>query len=142
SVLYVNQDTTVTLDRERHLALSAGEVFVEVTPVRDGVGPFVVDTPKREVTALGTKLAVRTDDAKTGVLVTQGTVAARGVGMRLSAGQELAPDGTITDAPRASYRLDWTRDLMAEADTPLVPGSEFSGGALIAVDPYGQQAKL
>ena len=35
SILYVNQDTTVTLDRERHLSLSNGEVFVEVTPIRE-----------------------------------------------------------------------------------------------------------
>jgi ferric-dicitrate binding protein FerR (iron transport regulator)/tetratricopeptide (TPR) repeat protein len=142
SVVYVNQGTTVTLDRERHLALSAGEVFVEVTPVREGVGPFVVQTPKRDVTAVGTKFAVRADATKTGVLVTQGSVRASGVGEPIPAGRELAADGTLADAPRASYLLDWTRDLMAEADTPLVPGSEFGGGALVAVDPYGEQAKL
>ena len=142
SILYVNQDTTVTLDRERHLSLSNGEVFVEVTPIREGVGPFVVQTPKREVTAVGTKFDVRADGAQTDVLVTQGSVAATGVGDRILAGRELSRDGTIGDAPRASYRLDWTRDLMAAADTPLVPGSEYSGGALVAVDPYGQEAKL
>jgi ferric-dicitrate binding protein FerR (iron transport regulator)/tetratricopeptide (TPR) repeat protein len=142
SVVYVNQDTTVTLDRERHLALTSGEVFVEVTPVRDGVGPFVVQTPQREVTAVGTKFAVRAGAAKTGVLVTQGYVLASGVDGLIPAGSELSPDGAVAGAPRASYLLDWTRDLMAEADTPLVPGSEFGGGALVAVDPYGQQAKL
>jgi len=142
SVVYVNQGTTVTLDQERHLALSAGEVFVEVTPVRDGVGPFIVQTPKRGVTAVGTKFAVRADAATTSVLVTQGFVTASGHDGLIPAGSELSPDGTIEDAPRASYLLDWTRDLMAEADTPLVPGSEFGGGALIAVDASGQQAKL
>ncbi len=142
SVVYVNQDTTVTLDRDRHLTLSAGEVFVEVTPVRDGVGPFLVQTPQRTVTAVGTKFDVRADAAKTGILVTQGAVRASGVNDLIPAGHELSPDGQVADAPRASYRLDWARDLMAEADTPLVPGSEFGGGALVAVDPYGQQAKL
>jgi tetratricopeptide (TPR) repeat protein len=142
SVVYVNQGTTVTLDRERHLALSAGEVFVEVTPVRDGVGPFVVRTPQRELTAVGTKFAVNAGAAQTSVLVTQGYVMASGHDGLIPAGYELSANGTVADAPRASYLLDWTRDLMAEADTPLVPGSEFSGGALIAVDPYGQQAKL
>jgi ferric-dicitrate binding protein FerR (iron transport regulator)/tetratricopeptide (TPR) repeat protein len=142
SVLYVNQGTNVTLDKERHLALSAGEVFVEVTPVRDGVGPFVVQTPKRELTAVGTKFAVRADAAATGVLVTQGSVRASGYAGLIPAGSELSADGSVSDAPRASYLLDWTRDLMAEADTPLVPGSDYAGGALVAVDPYGQQAKL
>ena len=31
---------------------------------------------------------------------------------------------------------------MAAAETPLVPASEYDGGALVAVDPYGQEAKL
>ncbi len=31
---------------------------------------------------------------------------------------------------------------MAAAESPLVPGSEYAGGALIAVDPNGQEAKL
>src|SRR5262249_32567030 len=108
----------------------------------DGVGPFVVQTPKREVTAVGTKFRVRADETKTGVLVTQGYVLASGHDGLIPAGSELSPDGTIADAPRASYLLDWTRDLIAEAETPLVPGSEFGGGALVAVDPYGEQAKL
>jgi ferric-dicitrate binding protein FerR (iron transport regulator)/tetratricopeptide (TPR) repeat protein len=142
SVIYVNQDTTVTLDQARHLNLTSGEVFVEVTPVRDGVGPFLVETPKRGVTAVGTKFAVRAAAEATSVLVTQGAVTASGHDGLIRAGSELSPEGTVSDAPRASYRLDWTRDLMAEADTPLVPGSEFGGGALVAVDASGQQAKL
>jgi len=144
SVLYVNQDTTVKLDQERHLTLIAGEVFVEVRPMSlvEGVGPFVVQTPKRELTAVGTKFAVRADAATTGVLVTQGYVVASGHDGLIPAGSELTPDGAVADAARASYLLDWTRDLMAEADTPLVPGSDFGGGALVAVDASGAQAKL
>jgi hypothetical protein len=38
--------------------------------------------------------------------------------------------------------LAWARDLMAAAQSPLVPGSQYAGGALIAVDPNGQEAKL
>src|SRR5207248_5356798 len=37
--------------------------------------------------------------------------------------------------------LDWTHDLMA-ADAGLVPASSYDGGALIAVDANGQEAKL
>ncbi len=45
-------------------------------------------------------------------------------------------------APRASHVLDWTRDLIAAAESPLVPCSSHTGGALIAIDPNGQEAKL
>ena len=31
---------------------------------------------------------------------------------------------------------------MAAAESPLVPGSQYAGGALVAVDPNGQEAKL
>ena len=144
SVLYVNQDTTAKLDQDRHLTVSAGEVFLEVRPMdlHAGVGPFVVKTPQREVTALGTKFAVRADAAATSVLVTQGYVMASGLDSLILPGSELSPNGKVQDAPRASYQLDWTRDLMAEADTPLVPRSDFDGGALVAVDASGAQARL
>ena len=45
-------------------------------------------------------------------------------------------------APRASHVLDWTRDLMAAADSPLVPDSKYAGGALVAKDPNGQESRL
>jgi tetratricopeptide (TPR) repeat protein len=145
SVLYLNQNTAVKLDAERHVTLAAGEVFVEVTP-REQAGDratFVVQTAKREVFALGTKFAVRADDTGTGVLVTQGKVKVNGIETPILSGQQLAPDSDKqTPAPRASHVLDWTKELMTAAESPLVPGSQYSGGALIAVDPYGQQAKL
>src|SRR5262249_56146747 len=40
------------------------------------------------------------------------------------------------------YGVGWTRDLMAAAETPLVPASQYEGGSLVAVDPEGQEAKL
>jgi tetratricopeptide (TPR) repeat protein len=145
SVLYLNQNTAVKLDAERHVTLAAGEVFVEVTPHEQAGNraTFVVQTAKREVSALGTKFAVRTDDTGTGVLVTQGKVKVNGIETPILSGQQLAPDSDKqTPAPRASHVLDWTKELMTAAESPLVPGSQYSGGALIAVDPYGQQAKL
>src|SRR5439155_21818356 len=48
----------------------------------------------------------------------------------------------IQPAPRASHQLDWTRELMAAAESPLVPCSKHAGGALIAVDPNGQEVRL
>ncbi len=105
SVLYVNQGTKVTLDQERHLTLTAGEVFVEVKPMDlpQGVGPFVVQTPKRELTAVGTKFAARAD---AGLLVTQGYVMASGHDGLIPFGSELSPEGQVQDAPCASYWLD------------------------------------
>jgi tetratricopeptide (TPR) repeat protein len=145
SVLYLNQNTAVKLDEDRHVTLSAGEVFVEVAPREQagGKATFIVHTAKREVAALGTKFAVRADDAGTSVLVTQGKVKVNGIETPVVSGQQLAPDSAeLSPAPRASHVLDWTKELMTAAESPLVPGSQYSGGALIAVDPYGQEAKL
>src|SRR5262249_49910245 len=59
------------------------------------------------------------------------------------AGQQVRPGSeAIEPAPRASHVLDWTRDLMAAADSPLVPASKHAGGALRAVDPNGQEVNL
>src|SRR5262249_40985194 len=58
-------------------------------------------------------------------------------------GQQLLPSGSdIAAAPRLSSALEWTRELMAAAETPLVPANRHSGGALVAGDPFGQEAKI
>ncbi len=146
SILYVNQNTEVRLDQNRRLKLTAGEVFIEVAP-RDAKAAganFVVQTPRREVTATGTKFRVQADNAgRAAVLVTQGSVRVDDVAEPITAGQTLDADKTtFAPAARASHLLDWTRELMAAAETPLVPDSKYTGGALVAVDPYGQEAKL
>src|SRR5207253_3185179 len=76
SILYLNEKTTVQFDAERHLRLSTGEVFIEVSPREQGseAATFVVQTPRREVSALGTRFAVQADAGGTGVVVTQGKV--------------------------------------------------------------------
>jgi len=141
SVLYVNQNTTVALDANRRVKLEAGEVFVEVAP-RGPDNPFIVKTGEREVTAVGTKFAVRADkEGKGGVVVTQGKVKVGS--LEITAGQQLELAASqAAPAPRASAVLDWTRELMAAAESPLVPDSKYTGGALVAVDPNGQEAKL
>src|SRR5262249_2440705 len=59
------------------------------------------------------------------------------------AGQQLAAGAAKPEAaPRVSHLLHWTRELMAAAEATLVPASKHAGGALIAVDPDGQEAKL
>ncbi len=143
SLVYLNQNTKVEITRDRHIKLAKGEVFVEAIPAKSEADRFIVETAKRAVTALGTKFAVTASDLGTGVLVTQGKVEVTGLDAKLTTGQELAPGGDKpTVGPRASAALDWTRDLMAAAESPLVPAGRYSGGSLVAVDPYGQEAKL
>jgi ferric-dicitrate binding protein FerR (iron transport regulator) len=158
SVLYLNQHTVVNLEKSRHLTLHRGEIFVEVAPRHPAEktsdqphrDQFVVVTPDRRVTALGTKFDVRTGDEGTRVVVTQGKVQVSGMKLPLLAGQQLDPHGLagsgterpVTAARRATHLLDWTKELMATADSPLVPDSRHAGGALITVDPSGQESRL
>src|SRR5438445_3288963 len=88
SIVYVNQNSAVTLEADRRVKVTGGEVFVEVLPQLEAK-PFVVQTPQREITALGTKFDVRADAEGTGVLVTQGKVAVSGLSQPVPAGQHL-----------------------------------------------------
>jgi ferric-dicitrate binding protein FerR (iron transport regulator)/tetratricopeptide (TPR) repeat protein len=146
SILYVNQATTVKLVKDHRLVMSTGEVFLDVSRRQRTMNDaLTVETTDGDIAALGTKFAVRADHASAKVLVTQGTVHI-GQGMnapRVYAGEEVAlKDLTRVPATRASFALAWTRELMAAAESPLVPASDHQGGDLIAVDPYGQEAKL
>jgi hypothetical protein len=145
SVVYLNQNSVLTVRADRQVSLATGEVYVEVAPRPQGseAAAFVVQTAQRQVAALGTKFAVRAGAAGTGVVVTQGKVKVNDSDVLLLAGQQLDPGADQpVPAPRASHLLDWTRELMAAAESPLVPTSKYGGGALIAVDPNGQEAKL
>jgi len=166
SVLYVNEKSTLRLVRERCVELAGGEVYAEVAPrAANTPSPdFLIVTPHGTIQALGTKFRIASSPQRAETSVVEGriqvidarlaqltgevrdVVAAR---RKLSAGQrmafaagrkfaELTPDA----APRSSYTLEWTRDLMAAAESPLVPGSKYAGGALIALDPFGQEIKL
>lgn len=143
STLFLNQDTKVRVESERKLMVEAGEVFVEVMPHQliEGKEPFVVNTPQKSVTALGTKFLVKADKAETGVIVTQGKVQVSGIEEPLTAGQELTED-ECRPAPRFSEALLWTKDLMAAAESPLIPKNEHAGGVLVAIDPNGQEMSL
>lgn len=160
SVLYINADTTINIASARLIELMQGEVFVEATPISDDEHhnqPFVVRTPDRTITALGTKFAVRHDNQDASVVVTQGKVIAQenqsnsdSTAFEIRAGQQLltsnqpqqASQPAVVPAPRADHALAWARDLMLAAHSPLVPKSEHAGGALVCIDPFGQQAKL
>ncbi len=157
SVLYINQDTTLRLDEDRKVHLETGEVYVEVSPrAPDQNGAtFTVQTADRTFTALGTKFAVNAERKGSELLVAQGKVKVEspgfletvlhGFALRNStrqAGEAVPSDAQASPAERVTHVLDWTRDLMASANAVLVPASQYDGGALIAVDSNGQEAKL
>jgi ferric-dicitrate binding protein FerR (iron transport regulator) len=142
SVLYINENTTAKLEAPDRLAVTAGEVYLD-TVSADKNPPFLVQTPKREIRGSRSSFGVRALDTGTDVVVTRGKVKVSGLTDSLVSGQRLAPESSKpVAAPRASHVLAWTRDLAAAAETPLVPSSQFAGGALLAIDPNGQEAKL
>jgi tetratricopeptide (TPR) repeat protein len=143
SILYLNQNSRVKLTAPRQINLIAGEVFVEVVPQRAEMEQFTVQTLKGEIAGSQSQFAVRHEAAGTGVVVTRGRVKVSGIHDPVVAGQELVP-GAIkaVTGSRASHALGWVRDLMAGAESALVPASKYAGGALVALDPNGQEAKL
>ncbi len=147
SVVYLNRDTAVTLTAAREVALRRGEIYVEVAE-DPAAARFIVSTPQRQLTALGTKFDVRVAPEGTQLQVTQGKVAVSDLQLPVLAGQQLMLEGPaegqpdISPAPRATHTIEWTRDLMAAAHSPLVPASRYSGGSLVAVDPQGQETRL
>ncbi len=140
--LYVNEKTEVEVVAARHISLHAGQIYLEVAP-QDKASSFVVKTTNRELTATGTHFAVAADPNAAGLVVTQGKVAVKGIEKEVAAGQQVAAgESAISSAVRASHTLAWTRDLMAAAETPMVPACQHGGGELIALDPQGQEIKL
>jgi hypothetical protein len=143
SVLLVNAGTAIKIAGPRRLHLTTGEIVVAAAPGQGDDAGFVVVTPKRELTAAAGTFAVRAAKDGTGLVVARGRVTVSGLDETVRAGQQLTADAEKpTAAPRTSHLLGWTRDLLAEAESPLVPASPHSGGALIATDPDGQEAKL
>lgn len=141
SLLYVNQESQATLTADRTLELASGEVFVEVSPRAEGSGEtFRVQAGSRTVSALGTKFRVKAKRKGVDVLVTQGKVKVDDV--MVLAGQQLGVENQVAPAARATHLLRWTRDLIVAGASPLVPSSKHAGGALICVDPWGQQTRL
>jgi ferric-dicitrate binding protein FerR (iron transport regulator)/tetratricopeptide (TPR) repeat protein len=147
SMLYMDQNTKVTLVANRELRLESGRIFLDVVSAREDPtkGPFLVKTDKRKIEAMGTKLAVTCTKTADTLDVINGVAKFEGADQLVVAGQRCTTSGskaTIESAPGAAHELGWARDLMVAADVPLVPTGKYDGGALVAVDPYGQEAKL
>ena len=142
SILYVNQNTRVKLDADRRVTLESGEVFVEVAPRQETGERFIVKTPQARSHCPRHQVRRPGGSARAPASSSR-RARSRSTRVELTAGQQLEPGrGERSSAPRASYVLDWTRELMAAAESPLVPASKYTGGALIAIDPNGQEAKL
>lgn len=125
--------------RERDIDLQRGEAFFAVA--KDASRPFVVHVDGREVTAVGTRFAVRRDSDGLRVVVTEGLV-------RLDSPDPGAPDRQSTtflpagsvaeiDADSTSLRfgtpaeaeraLSWRSGVLAFRDTPLAAAAaEFN----------------
>src|SRR5262249_3000183 len=142
SILLVNQSTTATLEAARKLTLSAGEVLLDLVP-SEKASKFVVETTKGTVSGLGTQFSVRATGKGPGVGVHRGQAKVRLLTGAIAAGQQYVPGKhKPMPAPRLSHVLNWTRELVTGSEGSLVPASQQTGGALIAVDPDGQEAKL
>jgi hypothetical protein len=142
-VLYLDQNTRFQSGAAGQGTLTSGRICL-------AGGNMTVTTADRTVVFAGGRGEVWSDGKQSGVLVASGVAvvlprdsAGPTATARLSSGDELLPGAwQATAAPRATARLDWTRDLVAEGEAPLVPASSYAGGALIAVDANGQEAKL
>ncbi len=164
SILYVNSNSSVLVRSTRSIDVTRGSIFVEVAQKPDAA-KFEVITPNRTVISLGTKFAVNVADSETAVTVIQGRVLVSGVDEPVAAGQKLVATTSeaenlnrtggltptarqdnqkyiLTSLPSAASELEWTRDLIAAATGPLVPKSEYAGGALVTIDPNGQSSQL
>ena len=147
SIVYLNQNTTLHVDADRHVKLERGEIFVEAVRADETADQsyFEVETSSKKLKALGTKFAVDAADKAMSLFVTQGSVQVEGSNEAVQSGQMLKTEAektTLQPARRASHDLDWTRELMIAADSPLVPSGKYESGSLVARDAYGQESKL
>src|SRR5262249_56655338 len=128
----VDRESKVKVESPRQIVLQAGQLYVETT-IKDNKS-FAVESPIGKVSGNEANFAVRLDRGKLGVIVARGSVTTSGPLVRkltVKAGQQLIPGSKeVSAAPRASHLLGWTRELLAEG-SPLVPGSQYAGGALI-----------
>ena len=116
------------------LVVEAGEVVVE-TPKGT---PLKVRTRRESFAVEDARLAIRVDDAPS-VLVLRGSATELANAFVLKAG-EVRENGRTAVATRTARDLEWTVPL--EDDALLVPASRFGGGALVAKDPQGNDAKI
>src|SRR5262249_4274353 len=116
--------------------LNEGEIVIDVPATEVA---WDVQAGKRTVSGRAARFAVT---AAGDVLVLHGKVEISDLKNPLTGGQQLAAGRDRPEpATRLTQRLAWMRDTLA-AETPLVPGSEHAGGALVARDSSGRDVPL
>lgn len=125
----------------RHLQLSRGEAYFDVAS--DKARPFVVETAKGKITAVGTAFTVRINKSKIDVLVSEGRVAIHAgqearanvtthgenvqpiqSGMEVAAGQEAVFEDNVervneVGADVLARKLSWRQGVLAFSAEPL-----------------------
>lgn len=114
----------------RHVLLLTGEALFEVA--KDATRPFVVQAGDLTVTAVGTAFAVRKDDARVDVTVTEGVVELRrddappsAIPQRVAANQRAVLTSTVSlqieqaQHQESERRLAWRTGMVAFDSEPL-----------------------
>ena len=142
TIVIARSGAKFAVEKRRELRLEKGELYLIVAKSDT---PFIIRTNDGEVHATGTRFSVSASD-NTQAAVAQGTVVLKSsVGdVALGAGQK----GTLVEskaptrgpAKRISYLVNWAKEALAQ-DELLVEALPRENG-LVAIDPYGQEAKL
>ena len=134
--------TQYSVEQQRRLRLEQGELYLIVAKSET---PFVVETADGKVRATGTRFAVSVGN-KTEAAVAQGTVVLESSDgeISLGAGQQgtlvKSQPPTRRPAKRLSYLVNWAKQALAQEKLLVKTQPQDSG--LVAIDPYGQEAKL
>src|SRR5262249_12205783 len=142
------------LQTENLVTVSRGDAFFTTPRAGAGAPPAAalsVVAGDRAFAGTQARFALQCADGSARLLVAEGEVTAfssshqqPGQALVTVRPGDLPPPGALAapPSPRVPHVLDWTHDLMAAAAPQLVPASPYDGGALVAVDANGQEAKL
>ena len=142
TIVIAHAGTRYSIDAPRQITLEQGDLYLIVAK---SDSPFVVKTEQGEARATGTRFTISAA-GKTEAAVAQGTVIleSKSGNIELGAGQKgtLADDVRPTREPakRLSHLVNWARESLKQAELLVEPSQKENG--LIAIDPYGQKARL
>ena len=147
TIVIARKGTQYKVEQPRKLSLEKGELFLIVAKSET---PFVVKTADGEVLATGTRFTVSTGSTNS-QSATQAAVAQGQVILKSSTGEielGVGQQGTLTQseeptrspARRLSHLVNWAKDALKQEEL-LVKQVDKENG-LIAIDPYGQKARL
>jgi transmembrane sensor len=128
--LVLNTDTAVNLyfnDKERRIALLSGEILITTAKDTKAANrPFLVDTPRGRMQALGTVFSVREQDATTHLAVFEGAVEVwpkrlSGKSVVVSAGEQMHFTTTDMSALSAAdtVSIAWKDNMLVVKDMRL-----------------------